>query len=481
MMVPSSSDIVNLQKAIAALEDQRIILGDDVVDAALVPLRSRLAELQPVPNVEQRRVVTVLFSDLVGFTAMSSTMDPEDVREIVNAYFSAWTGVIEKWGGTIEKFIGDAVMAVFGLSQTREDDAERTVHAALEMCATLEELNANLKLQWGVHLAMRVGIHTGPVMISFLGERKGQDFVAVGDTVNVASRIQSAAPPGGVLLTHDTYRHVRGVFDIQALDPIQVKGKTEQIPVYLALRAKPRAFRTLSRGVDGLETPLIGRTAELQGLQRAFEITAMEGSSRTVTVSGEAGVGKSRLITEFENWLELLPQSITYFRGRAAPSMQNLPYSLLRDLFSYRFEISTATLLTRFKRSLNRALSHSLPLQTRRTLQTPTRSCLSLIWLLPGSGFRLRTARRCRLPGRTPISFTTALWLPWPVSFSGPPLFAQSSSCWKTCTGLTKARWIPLVSLASALPRLPLLLVCTARPTFFERRPGWCETTHLGT
>lgn len=474
------SEIDHLQAAIAALEDQRKILGDAVVNAALIPLRSRLAELQPAPDVEQRRVVTVLFSDLVNFTSMSSMMDPEDVREIVNAYFSAWTGVIEKWGGTIEKFIGDAVMAVFGLSQTREDDAERAVHAALEMCATLEELNANRQLQWGVRLAMRVGIHTGPVMVSFLGERKGQDFVAVGDAVNVASRIQSAAPPGGVLLTHDTYRHVRGVFDIQALDPIQVKGKTEQILVYLALRAKPRTFRTLSRGLDGLETPFIGRTAELQRLQQAFEISALEGSSRMVVVSGEAGVGKSRLIAEFENWLDLLPQSITYFRGRAAPSMQSLPYSLLRDLFSFRFEIldsdPPATVQKKFEQGFVSLSSDTNEANTSNPYPHLPLAHLVAAWL----GFPLENSPALPVARHDPNLFHNRAL----ATLAG--FFQRAASLRPVVILLEDLHWADessldsLVTLASALPGLPLLLVCTARPTFFERRPGWCETTHLG-
>ncbi len=163
----------NLRRTIAALEGQRSVLGDAVVDTALAPLREKMAALQPNPDAEQRKLVTVLFADLIGFTAMAEHMDPEDVREIVNAYFTRWTTCIEKAGGVVEKFIGDAVMAVFGLPVTREDDPESAIRAALEMRQSLAELNKELEKSWRRQLEMRVGIHTGLVMVSFLGERKG--------------------------------------------------------------------------------------------------------------------------------------------------------------------------------------------------------------------------------------------------------------------------------------------------------------------
>jgi class 3 adenylate cyclase len=309
-----TDNIEQIKKTIAALEAQRSLLGDAVVDTALAPLREQLASLQPQPGSEQRKLVTVLFADLVGFTSMSEKMDPEDVREIVNSYFTLWSASIEKYGGVVEKFIGDAVMAVFGLTVAREDDPENAIRAALDMRQALTGLNEELKLARGLHLVMRTGIHTGLAIISLLDDRQARKedggFVAVGDTVNLASRLQNAAPEGSILISHDTYRLVQGVFDIQMQDPVQVKGKQEPIQVYLVLRAKQRTFHAPSRGVEGVETSMIGRDAELQQLKDALSAAMERRKTQVIVVTGEAGIGKSRLIAEFDNWLELLPQVI---------------------------------------------------------------------------------------------------------------------------------------------------------------------------
>ena len=155
------TEIEQLQKAIDMLEAQRGVLGDSVVDAAMAPLLSKLAALSQPTVGEQRKQVSILFADLVDFTPMSEQMDPEDVREVLQAYFTRWTACIEANGGVVEKFIGDAVMAVFGLHTAREDDSDRAVNAALEMREALEDLNAHLLVERGLHLSMRVAVHTG--------------------------------------------------------------------------------------------------------------------------------------------------------------------------------------------------------------------------------------------------------------------------------------------------------------------------------
>ena len=183
----------SISRAIAALEGQRSVLGDAVVETALAPLREKLAALQPNPTAEQRKLVTVLFADLIGFTAMSEHMDPEDVREIMNSYFIRWTTAIEHFGGIVEKFIGDAVMAVFGLKTASEADPENAIRTALQMRDLLKQRQSDdPEINMLANLRMRVGIHTGPVVVSWMGERKGQDFVVVGDSVNLASRLQVA-------------------------------------------------------------------------------------------------------------------------------------------------------------------------------------------------------------------------------------------------------------------------------------------------
>jgi class 3 adenylate cyclase len=261
------NDIQQLEQAIAALEGQRGILGDAVVDAALAPMREKLAALQAqaVPSEQQRKQVTVLFADVSGFTAMSETLDAEEVTEIMNALWARLDAAITAQGGQIDKHIGDAVMALWGVESAREDDPERAIRAALAMQA---EIRNFVETQQLASRQMRIGLNTGPVLLGEVGTT--HEFTAMGDAVNLASRLEHAAPVGGVLISHATYRQVRGVFDVQAQAPLAVKGKAAPVQTYVVLQAKPRAFRMGTRGVEGIETHMVGRDAELLTLQSAF-------------------------------------------------------------------------------------------------------------------------------------------------------------------------------------------------------------------
>ena len=329
----SASEIEKLQQAIAALEAQRLILGEAVVNTALAPLREKLAALEPAQSEQQRKQATLLFADVKGFTAMSEQLDAEDLTELMNALWERLDAAITAHGGRIDKHIGDSVMALWGAGQAGEDDPENAIRAALAMQAELAGFRADRK----VSLGMRIGINSGPVLVGAVGST--HEFTAMGDTVNTASRLEGAAPVDGVLIGHDTYRLVRGIFDLQALEPVTVKGKTGPLQVYRVLGAKPRAFRLGTRGVAGVETRLVGREGELARLQDGLQSVLEEGALQMVTVLGEAGVGKSRLLYEFENWIDLLPEQVLYFKGRAYPQEQSQPYALLRDLFAYRFQI----------------------------------------------------------------------------------------------------------------------------------------------
>ena len=283
-------ELDQLKAAAAALESQRDTLGAEVVEAGLRPLLERIDTLES-PVAEERKLVTTLFADLVGFTTMSERMDPEDVRTVLDRYFARWTASIEGLGGVVEKFIGDAVMAVFGMKQANENDAERAVVAALDMVGSLAELNEGLADEGGPRLEMRVGINTGEVVIGAVGERRQEEWIAVGDPINVAARLQAEAPVNGVLIAHSTFRHVRGVFDMHEVPPLALKGKSDHTRAYVVERAKPRAFRLPARGVEGVETAMVGREPELKRLQGAF-LAAADGEPGMVTLVGEAGLGR---------------------------------------------------------------------------------------------------------------------------------------------------------------------------------------------
>ena len=481
-----ADEMERIRAAIAALEGQRQALGDEVVETALAPLREKLASLQRPAAAEQpqaeeqrtldeqreltdqRKLVTVLFADLVGFTRLGEHMDPEELHDIIEVYFRRWSTSIEKRGGVVEKFIGDAVMAVFGLVVSREDDPENAVRAALDMREQMAGLNQELDARWGVTLAMRTGIHTGPVMVSRLGEQKRQDFVAVGDTVNLASRLQTAAPEGGILISHDTYRHVRGVFNVQMLEPMQVKGKEAPVQAYLVIAAKYRAFHMPTRGVEGVETHMIGRDAELQRLKDAVLAAFETRETQVVIISGEAGIGKSRLMAELDQWIDLLPQVIRYFKGRAGPSMENQPYSLLRDVFSSRFQIYDS--------------------DPPRAVQEKIVAGIGEFEYIPAlEGDRAGEARqRGRAIGQLlgfKLEEGPAILDPMTVRSQAivylKDYFQELAAVRPIALLLEDIHWADdssldvLEELVSGLPHLPLAVVCAARPLFFERRPDW--------
>jgi predicted ATPase/class 3 adenylate cyclase len=335
-----TEEIQKLLQGIAALEAQRAIIGEAIVETALAPLRERLASLRALSQSEQqRKMVTVLFADISGFTALSENLDAEDIGELMNAVWKKLDAAILSLGGHIDKHLGDGVMALWGAETSREDDPELAVRAALEMqqILTTEAYGYSAARGASSALKMRIGINTGQVLLGSLGTQG--EYTAMGDTVNVASRLEQASPVGGILISHDTYWHVSGVFDLLEREPLLVKGKSEPLQTYLVERVRPRGFQSGSRGVEGIETHMVGRTSELETLQLAVE-KALDGHSfQFLLVTGEVGMGKSRLLHEFQKSGSLLPSQTWIFKVRTEQQRQFIPYSLLRDLFSDRFEI----------------------------------------------------------------------------------------------------------------------------------------------
>ncbi len=290
------SERQQLEQAIAALEAQRPALGDAVVETALAPLRERLAALgqaeAPGPALAgERKLVTVMFADLSGFTALAETMDPEAVRDLMNACFERLVPIVRKYGGTVDKFIGDEIMALFGAPVAHESDPERALRSALEMMDALAEFNVERSTGLDLHF----GINTGTVIAGGLGTRERQEYTVMGDAVNVASRLEDVSERGEILVGPDTYRLAAPLFEFQALEPVRVKGKAEPVPVYRLMAAKAAPGK--ARGIAGLESPLVGRAAEFRALQEAVE-RLRSGTGGIVTLVGEAGLGKSRLVAE---------------------------------------------------------------------------------------------------------------------------------------------------------------------------------------
>jgi class 3 adenylate cyclase/tetratricopeptide (TPR) repeat protein len=244
-----------------------------------------------IPVQEIRKTVTVVFCDLKGSTSLAESIDTESLRSVLTRYFGEMRRVLERHGGTVEKYIGDAVMAVFGLPRAHEDDALRAVRAAADMQTTLAELNDELERQWGVRLANRTGVNTGEVVA---GDLTGGQRLVTGDTVNVAARLEQAAPEMQVLMGESTYRLVRDAVDVEVLEPLELKGKAERVRAYLLLGV--RGAQGYARRQDA---PMVGRTAELESLAGAFREARDRRTCRLITVIGPAGAGKSRLVAEF--------------------------------------------------------------------------------------------------------------------------------------------------------------------------------------
>jgi class 3 adenylate cyclase len=302
MQMPSTGEqLEKLQKAIDSLEAKRSELGDEVVGPALQSMRQQIKDLEQKlkPADQQRKLATILFCDVVGSTHLGEHLEPDEFLEIMDAALKRLAEPVENYGGHVSRFQGDGFKAIFGVPIAKENDPEQAVRAGLEILETAREIASEWEDPYKIPgFQVRVGINTG--LVAAGGMTEAEDTI-MGRAVNLAARLESAAPPGGLLISHDTYRHVRGVFDVQPGDPIQAKGFDQPQPVYLVIRAKPRSFRVSPRGVEGIETRMVGRELELKLLQDALLSAIEDNEGQLITVVGEAGVGKSRLVYEFQN------------------------------------------------------------------------------------------------------------------------------------------------------------------------------------
>src|SRR5437762_4089963 len=255
---------------------------------------------------ETRRRVTVLFTDVAGSTTIGEQLDPEALREVMQRYFDAMRVAIERHEGTVEKFIGDAVMAVFGIPQLHEDDALRAVRAAFDMHDALETLNRDIAERWGVELAIRTGINTGEVVA---GDAAIGQTLATGDVVNTAARLEQAAQAGQILLGAETHRLVRHAVTAEQSEPLTLKGKAEGVPAWRVSSVDV----TVGAQVRRMDSPMVGRDRQLRILTDAAERARVDRAPQLVTVLGLAGVGKSRLVHEF---LGRVRDEATVIRGR---------------------------------------------------------------------------------------------------------------------------------------------------------------------
>jgi class 3 adenylate cyclase/tetratricopeptide (TPR) repeat protein len=290
-----------IERAIAALEAQRTVLGDIVVDASIAALRDKLAVLALAePTTLQlrgeRRPATIILADVKGSTALAERVDTETWVEIMNHVFQILGAEIYRYGGNIDQFRGDGLVAFFGVPTAHEDDPERAVLAALAMQEAVKEYAADLAERTGIEILLRVGMNTGEVIAATVGDHQQHaEDTAMGRAIALAARMETAAEPGTVLVTENTYRLVQPLFEWKFLGEISVKGVSEPVIVYRPLAHKIPGGK--GRGIAGLSSPLVGREAEFRALQEAIG-RLQAGVGGIVTIVGEGGLGKSRLVAE---------------------------------------------------------------------------------------------------------------------------------------------------------------------------------------
>jgi predicted ATPase/class 3 adenylate cyclase len=398
------------------------------------------AELAPEIAQETRKTVTIVFSDLKGSTNLGEALDSESLREVMSRYFDEMREVLEQHGGRVEKYIGDAIMAVFGLPRLHEDDALRAVRAALAMQQALRTLNAELQERWGVQLENRTGVNTGEVIA---GDATSGQRLVTGDAVNTAARLEQAAPALEILVGEPTYRLVSHAVEVEPVEPLPLKGKAEPVPAYRLLAAKD-AVDTVARRHD---RPLVGREAELAQLQAELALAAASRACRLVTILADAGVGKSRLIEEFEHSAEA-----RVYSGRCLPYGRGHTYWPVSEMFRQAAAIPDD--------------------------DTPEQAVTRLSTLFPES--REITDRVASAIGLSSVQYPPEE-LFWGIrkafeslAADGPLVTVFEDIHWAEST------LIDLIEhLVGAVTESPIVVLCASRPDLLEQRPGWEEGHEL--
>ena len=466
------SQLQQIEAAIAGLESQRLLLGDAIADAALGPLRARLASLalegRPLDFGQTLKQVTILFLDVVGSTTLSQHLDPEEIHSVMDGALARCTAIVEAHQGEVLQYAGDNLLAVFGAEAAQEDDAERAVQAGLALLEEGRAQGALVKQRHGhTGFDVRVGLHTGGVL---LGGGVDAEHSIRGIAVNIAARMEQTAPAGGLRISHDTYRQVRGVFDVEPQPPIDIKGIDEPIATYLVLRAKPRAFRVVTRGIEGVETRMVGRAAELDQLQDAFKCLYSQFKLLAVTVVAEAGVGKSRLLYEFQNWAEARAEAFYLFQGRAHPQTRNQPYGLLRDILARRLQIADSDSMELAKQKFEQGIA---PLFIADDGEDTAQAHAHLLGHLIGIDFsdskHIHGIRDDGKQIRGRAFYAAAQMFRRLAAQNGAPIVLLLDDLhWADDDSLDFLNHLLGVS-----RNVPILVIGLARPTLFERRVDW--------
>src|SRR5579859_112630 len=462
----------------------------DAQRGAARPIPTRLAP------PEERRVVTVMFADITGSTPLADRLDPEDMRAILTGYFNLMTEQIRKHGGTVEKYIGDAVMAVFGAPIAHEDDPDRAIRAALDMQVALTTFNEQRQIQdpEATRLQMRIGINTGEVAAPSANTHQRQDFLITGDAVNVAARLQQVATPDTILVGERTYLSTREVFDFRPIASLHLKGKPEPIAAYVVLGlCQPGATITQHpRGIAGRQVPLVGRTLELTLMHANYARVQAERRPHLITILGSPGIGKSRLVREFiSRELELVKSASSTGKrvepkvlvGRCPPYGEGITYwpliEILRSLLQVQEGESNDDLEKRLIEAVYNTLAAAKSSESAdeignsifRSIGRGLTDTAELPVYSDGikqehqSGKHTATLKQ----NITQVAMLRA----WRVLFEAlaeqqPLIIIIDDLQWAD-----EALLAFLEYLTDRIITVPILFLCPARPDFFERKRDW--------
>ncbi len=425
----------------------------------------RLDETQPATDTlgtptEQNKVVTAIYIEAGDYAQLvEEDRGVEVAHWAIRDFWKRAEQIIKTHGGQVIALAENHLLALWGADMTSEDDSEHAISAALAIQDALRQRN-DTTLNADEPLPLRIGINTGAVLLT-PGERVGT-LTASGATVSLANRLADNAD-GAILISHDTFREVRGVFRVTPEADIRMRGRKEPVAVYRVAGAKVRAFRRETRGVEGVETRMVGREAEFKQLQNAFLNAVEDHETQVVTVLSEAGVGKSRLLYEFANWSDLRPEKYRIFRGRATPIMTSRPYALLRDILSFRFEILDSDRPNIVRDKMENGI---------KDLVGENPEMAHLIGYLAGFDFGDSPYLKGLLPDPQQLTARARqmfMRLLMGITQRGYPVMMQLEDIHNA----DDATLDLLNDVANELRSMPLIMVCLARPTLLERRSTW--------
>ncbi len=397
----------------------------------------------------ERRHITVVFCDLVGSTQLSGELDPEDFRRLLHVYQDTCGYAVDQYEGHIAQYLGDGVLIYFGYPQAHEDDSQRAVRCSLEIMSELQQIN-ELQTQYeGINLAVRIGIHTGLVVVDEIGRDESQTSIALGDTPNIAARLQALADPNSIIISHATYRLAGNLFDCELLGPRSLKGVARKMDVFKVIGEKDIAFSYKTQITQGI-TPFIGRENEVQSLIMTWE-EVIKGNGRIALLAGEPGIGKSRLLRVFAQHIKNEPH--TWLVCQCIPYYQNSAFypviNLIKNRLQYHSNDSNRVKLEKLEAALS-----NFDFDVRKTL--PIMASLLSVPLTDPS-------QRLKISPQKQKELTIRILLDWLIRSSRrrPLLFVIEDVHWADASTLEHLR-----SLVDAIDRNPIMIILTFHSRF---------------